>query len=119
MGEWIELTDARDNSPILIKKSAIASVSPGDDNIVYVYLIGDGEYYYSVNESYDEIKNMLVRRDTIEMKYNDEDKETIEKWIDKLNSIGCQSFKVTPDLYQPTGAYTNEDFNRIVENLGL
>lgn len=81
MGEWIELTDARDNSPILIKKSAIASVSIGEDNIVYVYLIGDGEYYYSVNESYDKIKNMLVRPDKIEMKYSDEDRETIENWI--------------------------------------
>lgn len=73
MNEWIELTHARDNSPILIKKSAIASVSIGDDNIVYVYLVGDGEYYYSVNESYDEIKNMLVRPDKIEIKYSDDD----------------------------------------------
>ena len=43
--------------------------------------LGDGRNFYVVKESYDEVKAMLVRPDVIEMKYNDEDKETIENWI--------------------------------------
>ena len=72
MNEWIELTDYSNNELILIRKSAVVSVSKSDSGIVCVY-IGDGDNYYSVNESYDEIKNMLVRPDMIEIKYSDDD----------------------------------------------
>ena len=86
MNEWIELTDYSNNELILIRKSAVASVSKSDSGIVCVY-IGDGDNYYSVNESYDEIKNMLVRPDMIEIKYSDDDQERIEKWIGELQRL--------------------------------
>lgn len=91
MSEWIELTGYSDNQLILIRKSAVASVSKNDNGIVCIYTLGDGDNYFLVNESYDEIKNMLARPDMIEMKYSDEDKERIEKWIEEL-----QAYPVIP-----------------------
>ena len=111
MGEWLELTDYNGDK-VLIRKSAVTGVSKNYVERTIIFALGTN---YIVKESYDEVKAMLVRPDVIEMKYSDEDKETIDKWIEKLNSIGCQSF----DPYQPIGAYTKEDFNKIVKNLGL
>lgn len=91
MNEWIELTDYSNNELILIRKSAVVSVSKSDSGIVCVY-IGDGDNYYSVNESYDEIKNMLVRPDMIEIKYSDDDQERIEKWIGELQGLPLTVF---------------------------
>lgn len=87
MNEWIELTDYSNNEPILIRKSAVASVSKSDSGIVCVYTIGDGDNYFLVNESYNKIKDMLVRPDRIEMKYSDDDQERIEKWIEELQRL--------------------------------
>ena len=73
MNEWIELTDYSNNELILIRKSAVASVSKNDNGIVCIYTIGDGDNYFLVNESYNKIKDMLVRPDKIEIKYSDDD----------------------------------------------
>lgn len=119
MSEWLELTDYYNNNQILIRKSAVTSVNKINEKKTVICALGDGKNFYVVKENYDEVKKMLMRQDVIEIKYNDEDKEQIQKWIEKLSSIGCQSFKVTPDPYQPTGAYTEEDFSKILKNLGL
>lgn len=87
MNEWIELTGYHNNELILIRKSAVASVSKNDNGIVCIYTLGDGDNYFLVNESYDEIKNMLVQPDRIEMKYSDDDQERIEKWIEELQRL--------------------------------
>ena len=87
MNEWIELTDYSNNELILIRKSAIASVGKDDNGIVCVYTLGDGDNYFLVNESYNKIKDMLVRPDRIEMKYSDDDQERIEKWIEELQGL--------------------------------
>lgn len=55
----------------------------------------------------------------VEMKHSLEDQELINKWIEKLNSIGCTSFKLAPNQYQLNGPYTEEDFKKIIKNLGL
>lgn len=113
--EFIYLTRGG-NRKIAIRKSAIKYIAEDFDGSSIVSLGPDG--VYEVDESYDEIMRQMGQN-WVEMKYSSEDQELINKWIEKLNSIGCTSFKVTPDPYQPTGAYTEEDFNRIVKNLGL
>ena len=122
--EFIYLTRGG-NRKIAIRKSAIKYIAEDFNNASIVSLGPDG--VYEVDESYDEIMRQMSdnkfeewqRQHCVEMKHSSKDQELINKWIEKLNSIGCQSFKITPDLYQPTGAFTEEDFNRIVKNLGL
>lgn len=87
MNEWIELTGYSNNEPILIRKSAVASVCRNDKGIVCVYTLGDGDNYFLVNESYNKVKDMLVQPDRIEMKYSDDDQERIEKWIGELQRL--------------------------------
>ena len=122
--EFIYLTRGG-NRKIAIRKSAIRYIAQDFDGSSIVSLGPDG--VYEVDEDYDEIiKQMQDNRFDkwqeqryVEMKYSEEEQELINKWIEKLNSIGCQSFKIIPNPYQPTGPYTEEDFNRIVKNLGL
>lgn len=115
--EFIYLTRGG-NRKIAIRKSAIKYIAEDFDSSSIVSLGPDG--VYEVDESYEEIMRQMSGQgqNWVEMKHSPEDQELINKWIEKLNSIGCTSFKVTPDLYQPP-AYTEEDFNRIVKNLGL
>lgn len=89
MNEWLELTDYEgDQVQILIRKSAITSVNKNYAGKTVIFTLGTD---YTVKESYDEVKAMLVRPDRIEMKYSDEDKEAIENWIQKL-----QAYPVMP-----------------------
>lgn len=87
MNEWLELTDYYNNNQILVRKSAIISVNKINEKKTVICALGDGKNFYVVKESYDEVKKMLVRPDVIEMKYNDEDKEQIQKWIEKLQGV--------------------------------
>lgn len=87
MNEWLELTDY-EGDQVLIRKSAVISVSKNYAGKTVIFTLGTD---YTVKESYGEVKAMLVRPDVIEMKYNDEDKETIENWIQKL-----QAYPVVP-----------------------
>lgn len=122
--EFIYLTRGG-NRKIAIRKSAIKYIAEDFNNVSIVSLGPDG--VYEVDESYEEIiKQMLdnkfeewLGQRYVEMQHTPEEQELINKWIEKLNSIGCTSFKVTPNPYQLNGAYTEEDFNRIMKNLGL
>ena len=87
MNEWLELTDY-EGDQVLIRKSAVIGVSKNYVGRTVIFSLGTN---YIVKQSYDEVKAMLVRPDVIEMKYNDEDRETIENWIQKL-----QSYPVVP-----------------------
>lgn len=99
MSEWLELTDYYNNNQILIRKSAIISVNKINGKKTVICTLGDGRNFYVVKESYDKVKAMLVRPDAIKMKYSDEDKEQIEKWIQEL-----QAYPVVP----LTGPITKE-----------
>ena len=77
MNEWLELTDYNGDK-VLIRKSAVTGVCKNYVERTIIFALG-------------KVKAMLVRPDVIEMKYNDEDKETIENWIQKL-----QSYPVVP-----------------------
>ncbi len=120
-GEFIYLTRGG-NRKIAIRKSAIRYIAQDFDGSSIVSLGPDG--VYEVDESYEEIMRQMSdnkfeewqKQHCVEMKHSPEDQELINKWIEKLSSIGCQKI---PDLYQPLGAYTEEDFRRIVKNLGL
>ena len=113
------------NRKIAIRKSAVRYIAQDFDGSSIVSLGPDG--VYEVDEDYDEIIKQMSdnkfeewqRQRYVEMKHSEEEQELINKWIEKLNSIGCTSFKVTPNPYQLNGPYTEEDFNRIVKNLGL
>ena len=112
--EFIYLTRGG-NRKIAIRKSAIKYIAEDFNTASIVSLGPDG--VYEVDESYEEIMRQMAGQgqNWVEVKYSPENQELINKWIEKLNSVGCQSFKLTPS----TGAYTEEDFNRIVKNLGL
>lgn len=116
--EFIYLTRGG-NRKIAIRKSAIKYIAEDFNTASIVSLGPDG--VYEVDESYEEIMRQMSGQgqDWVEMKHSPEDQELINKWIEKLNSIGCTSFKITPDLYQSAGAYTEEDFKKIMKNLGL
>ena len=122
--EFIYLTRGG-NRKIAIRKSAIRYIAQDFDGSSIVSLGPDG--VYEVDEDYDEIMRQMSdnkfdewqRQNCVEMKHSPEDQELINKWIEKLSSIGCQNFKTIPDLYQQMGAYTEEDFRRIVKSLGL
>lgn len=104
--EFIYLTRSG-NRKIAIRKSAIKYIAEDFNNSSIVSLGPDG--VYKVDESYEEIMRQ-IGQDWVEMKHSPEDQELINKWIEKLNSIGCQSFKIISDPYQLNGAYTEEDF---------
>lgn len=87
MSEWLELTDYYNNNQIMIRKSATISVNKINEKKTVICALGDGKNFYVVKESYDKVKAMLVRPDMIEIKYNDEDKEQIQKWIEKLQEV--------------------------------
>lgn len=92
--EFIYLTRGRDRK-IAIRKSAIKYIAEGFNNSSIVSLGPDG--VYEIDESYEEIMRQIQGQgqDWVEMKHSPEDQELIDKWIKKLNSIGCQSFKIT------------------------
>ena len=121
--EFIYLTRGG-NRKIAVRKSAIRYVAENFNNSSIISLGPDG--VYEVDESYDEIMRQMSDNKFdewqgqryVEMKHSPEEQELINKWIEKL-FVGCTSFKVTPNPYQLNGAYTEEDFNRIVKNLGL
>lgn len=111
MNDFIELHERSSGKPIIVRVKAIDCVHESDTMYSYpVTLLTIGEKECEVVESYDEIRNMILGQPVIKWKYSDEDKELVDKWIEKLNSIGCQSFKITSDPYQLNGAYTEEDF---------
>lgn len=108
--EFVYLTRGG-NRKIAIRKSAIKYIAEDFDNSSIVSLGPDG--VYEVDESYDEIMRQMSGQgqNQFEIKHSPEDKEFIDKWIEKLNSINnCQSFKIISDPYQLNGAYTEEEF---------
>ena len=107
--EFIYLTRSG-NRKIAIRKNAIKYIAEDMNNSSIVSLGPDG--VYKVDESYEEIMRQMSGQgqNWVEMKHSPEDQELINKWIEKLNSIGCQSFKIISDPYQLNGNYTEEDF---------
>lgn len=91
MDEFIELTIYGTDNKILIKKSEIKTVYMSDGKAAITSIIV-GNREFDVNESYKEVRGMLVPTDSIQMKYTEEDKEQIEKFLDEWNSIGCTTF---------------------------
>ena len=91
MDEFIELTIYGTNNKILIKKSEIKAVYiPDRKAAITSIIVGNREF--DVNESYKEVRSMIVPTDSIQMKYTEEDKKQIEKFLEEWNSIGCTTF---------------------------
>ena len=91
MDEFIELTIYGTNNKILIKKSEIKTVYMSDGKAAITSIIV-GNREFDVNESYKEIRGMLVPPDSIQMKYTTEDKNEIEKFLEEWNNVGCTTF---------------------------
>ena len=99
MDEFIELTIYGTNNKILIKKSEIKAVYiPDRKAAITSIIVGNREF--DVNESYKEVRGMIVPTDSIYMKYPAED--IIEKW----NNIGCTTFS-SPGM-------TDDDWDRVI-----
>ena len=88
MDEFIELTIYGTNNKILIKKSEIKTVFMSDGKAAITSIIV-GNREFDVNESYKEVKGMIVSPDSIQMESTAED---IEKFLDEWNNIGCTTF---------------------------
>ena len=105
MNEFIELTIYGTDNKILIKKSEIKTVYMSDGKAAITSIIV-GNREFDVNESYEEVKGMIVPTDSIQMKYTEEDKKQIEKFLDEWNNIGCTTFSSL--------GMTNDDWNRVI-----
>ena len=105
MNEFIELTIYGTDNKILIKKSEIKTVYMSDGKAAITSIIV-GNREFDVNESYKEVKGMIVPTDSIQMKYTEEDKKQIEKFLDEWNNIGCTTFSSL--------GMTNDDWNRVI-----
>ena len=105
MDEFIELTIYGTNNKILIKKSEIKTVYMSDGKAAITSIIV-GNREFDVNESYKEVKGMLVSPDSIQLKYTTEDKSEIEKFLDEWNNIGCTTFSSL--------GMTDNDWDRVI-----
>lgn len=90
MGEFIELTIYGTNNKILIKKSEVNIVYMSGKAAITSIIVGNREF--DVNESYKEVRGMLVPPDSIQIKYSEEDKKRIEKFLEEWNKTGCTTF---------------------------
>lgn len=105
MDEFIELTIYGTNNKILIKKSEIKTVFMSDGKAAITSIIV-GNREFDVNESYKEVKGMIVSPDSIQMEYT---AEAIEKFIEEWNSIGCTTFSSL--------GMNDDDWHRVVASL--
>lgn len=105
MDEFIELTIYGTNNKILIKKSEIKTVFMSDGKAAITSIIV-GNREFDVNESYKEVKGMIVPPNSIQMKYTAEDKKQIEKFIEEWNNIGCTTFS--------SFGMTDNDWDRVI-----
>ena len=102
MDEFIELTIYGTDNKILIKKSEIKTVYMSDGKAAITSIIV-GNREFDVNESYKEVRGMIVPTDSIQMKYTEED--IIEEW----NNIGCTTFSSL--------GMTDDDWDRVITGL--
>ena len=109
MDEFIELTIYGTDNKILIKKSEIKTVYMSDGKAAITSIIV-GNREFDVNESYKEVRGMIVPTDSIQMKYTEEDKKQIEKFIEEWNNIGCTTFSSL--------GMTDNDWNRVITEVG-
>ena len=105
MEDFIELTIYGTNNKILIKKSEIKTVYMSDGKAAITSIIV-GNREFDVNESYKKVRGMLVPPDSIQMKYTEEDKKQIEKFLDEWNNIGCTTFSSL--------GMNDDDWNRVI-----
>ena len=106
MEEFIELTIYGTNNKILIKKSEIKAVYMSDGKAAITSIIV-GNREFDVNESYKEVRGMLVSSDSIQLEYTAEE---IEKFIEEWNNIGCTTFSSL--------GVTDNDWNRVITEVG-
>ena len=89
LGAFIELTAYGTHNKILIKKSEIKTIYVTGKAAITTVVVGNREF--DVNESYEEVRGMLVPPDSIQIKYNEEDKKRIEKFMQEW-----QAYPVVP-----------------------
>ena len=109
MDEFIELTIYGTNNKILIKKSEIKTVYMSDGKAAITSIIV-GNREFDVNESYKEIRGMLVPPDSIQMKYTTEDKNEIEKFLEEWNNVGCTTFSSL--------GMNDDEWDRVITEVG-
>ena len=81
LGAFIELTIYGTDNKVLIRKSEIKTVYVVGKAAVTSIIVGNREF--DVNESYKEVRGMLVPPDSIQIKYSEEDKKRIEKFMEE------------------------------------
>ena len=103
LGAFIELTAYGTHNKILIKKSEIKTIYVTGKAAITTVVVGNREF--DVNESYEEVRGMLVPPDSIQIKYNEEDKKRIEKFMQEW-----QAYPVVP----LTLGMTDDEWHRAI-----
>ena len=60
--KFIKLTDRFSDRPIFINSNLISAITRGE-NTVFLYLIGDGDTYFQVSESPEEIISLINKEE--------------------------------------------------------
>lgn len=89
LGVFIELTIYGTDNKVLVRKSEIKTVYMSGKAAITSVIVGNREF--DVNESYKEVKGILVPPDSIQIKYSEEDKKRIEKFMEEW-----QAYPVIP-----------------------
>ena len=89
MGEFIELTIYGTDNKVLVRKSEIKTIYMSGKAAITSVVVGNREF--DVNESYEKVRGMLVPPDSIQIKYSEEDKKRIEKFMEEW-----QAYPVIP-----------------------
>ncbi len=103
LGVFIELTAYGTYNKILIKKSEIKIVYVTGKAAITTIVVGNREF--DVNESYEKVRGMLVPPDSIQIKYSEEDKKRIEKFMQEW-----QAYPVVP----LTLGMTDDEWHRAI-----
>lgn len=103
LGAFIELTIYGTDNKVLVRKSEIKTVYTSGKAVITSIVVGNREF--DVNESYEEVRGMLVPPDVIQIKYSEEDKKRIEKFMEEW-----QAYPVIPLTF----GMTDDEWHRAI-----
>lgn len=103
--DFVEFTHWRDtNHKICIKKDQIIAFCSSPDKDVGSSIVLGDSCYYEVRESYEECKEKIfglkTENPSITLKYDEDMREYIDKWIQKWSTQGATPLK--EDWWQRT-----------------
>ena len=95
--DFVEFTHWRDNHKICIKKDQIIAFCSSPDKDVGSSIVLGDSCYYDVRESYEECKEKIfglkTENPSITLKYDEDMREYIDKWIQKWSTQGRTPLK--------------------------